>query len=843
MQWSNYQLSIFEAVEKTEDSLIVEAVAGCLSGDTIIGVNRGGKSYNCTIEHLTAMMNGARRSGKIFDPSISTCVRSYDPKTGSIRLAAVARAVCSGEKLTSLLVAGDFSIRATQDHKFLTVNGWKPLGELFVGDSILVDGGKGYLKDGEKQSKPLYKYVYRMDSHPFRSVTHNRGVAYYRVPEHRLVIEAALNDVEFEIFVEDIRAGNLQDYEFLDPKIVEVHHRDENSQHNEIDNLVVLSIEEHRKHHAKNGGWQHVQAFATSRRITHIGTHQTETTYDLTMEDSEQPNFLANGIVVHNSGKTTTIVEAINHVNPTKTVAFCAFNKSIAEELKRRITAPNARAMTLHSVGYAAWRKFLGRDSFGCKVSSTKTQSIVKSELSDDERWKYGGQMSKLIGIAKGQGVVPKKKDEHVYVEGYDSLKGLVEDDDELWEEMIDFYRLDRDECSIELSREVLLSSIALSREDVDYDDMLYMPVISNAQFEKFDVVFLDEAQDVNSIQVEIVSRMLKPDSRVIAVGDRHQAIYGFRGALSESMSFISDRFRCRSLPLSVSYRCPRNIVKKAQEFVQHIQPHEDAPEGLVFHTVAFWNMKDFRPNDAILCRVAKPLVFLAFDLIRNKISCRVLGRDIGQGLVKLVRKMKVRDIAGLEIRLQAWRTKEIIRAKGDEDKIAAIEDKLATLNVFIDELAPTDTVDTLIANIEALFSDEGTSGTRLTLATVHKSKGLEWDRVFVLDAHMYMPSKWAKSGWQRQQETNLCYVAATRARRELYYISSEAIIEKELEKCEPIVEMPQLPKEALEAEAKMIEEVQKLSGLSPSPPSEELTQTPATTTAGSAPKDSDSET
>jgi superfamily I DNA/RNA helicase len=57
-----------------------------------------------------------------------------------------------------------------------------------------------------------------------------------------------------------------------------------------------------------------------------------------------------------------------------------------------------------------------------------------------------------------------------------------------------------------------------------------------------------------------------------------------------------------------------------------------------------------------------------------------------------------------------------------------------------------------------------------LTLCTVHKAKGLEWNRVYILDEFL-MPSKYARQAWQQQQETNLQYVAVTRAKQELKFI------------------------------------------------------------------------
>ena len=466
------------------------------------------------------------------------------------------------------------------------------------------------------------------------------------------------------------------------------------------------------------------------------------------------------------SGKTSTIVEAIKHVPTTQTIAFLAFNKSIADVLKQKVTSPNARCMTLHSAGFSAWRKYLGGSSWSCKVDSGKTRGIFQ-QFDIEDRVRYGAEIVKLVSIAKGQGIVPRERAEE--------FKGLVEDDDQVWEDMIDFYDLDRDGCSIEVAREVLSLSIDAAPGLIDFDDQLYCPIITGAPFDKYDVIFLDESQDINGIQAEIVDRMRKTTSRVIAVGDSRQSIYGFRGCLSNSMGLLKERFGCHSLPLSISYRCPKAIVKKAQEYVSHIQSHESAVEGLVKEDVGSWPLKQFLPTDAILCRNTRPLIEVAFLLIRNKVSCRVLGRDIGQGLVKLVKKMKAFNVLDLTKKLANYRSKEAQKliAQGKEDRLASLDDKLETLAVFMEEVGIDAPVSELISAIEALFSDDSMG--RLTLSTIHKSKGLQWPRVFILDPFL-MPSKWARQQWQKEQERNVTYVAITRAMSELYFITSSVL-------------------------------------------------------------------
>jgi superfamily I DNA/RNA helicase len=117
------------------------------------------------------------------------------------------------------------------------------------------------------------------------------------------------------------------------------------------------------------------------------------------------------------------------------------------------------------------------------------------------------------------------------------------------------------------------------------------------------------------------------------------------------------------------------------------------------------------------------------------------------------------------------------------------LEDRLATIGIFIEDLrdqrdrrggSMEPSIASLIQSIEAMFRERGPEG-MVTLATVHKAKGLEWQRVFILDASKFMPVPWGRGGgWEGRQERNLMYVAATRAARELRYIGSWIITGEE---------------------------------------------------------------
>lgn len=199
------------------------------------------------------------------------------------------------------------------------------------------------------------------------------------------------------------------------------------------------------------------------------------------------------------------------------------------------------------------------------------------------------------------------------------------------------------------------------------------------------------------------------------------------------------------------------------------IQSSPTAPEGSVLFLPSY-DPATFQPTAAILCRNTAPLVSFAFSLIQRRIGCRVLGREIGQGLNLLIDKLHAKDLEQLQTKLEMYEmreTQKFIR-KGDEQSADAVRDRVSCISLF---LSQAESITLLKSAIASLFDD--TAKGLLTLSTVHKSKGLEWQDVFILDFDKYMPSPYAKQAWQRKQEENLIYVAITRAKLNLYYIES----------------------------------------------------------------------
>ena len=151
-------------------------------------------------------------------------------------------------------------------------------------------------------------------------------------------------------------------------------------------------------------------------------------------------------------------------------------------------------------------------------------------------------------------------------------------------------------------------------RRVIDFDDMLLFTLLYKSQFKKYDFVFIDEAQDTNGVQRTILKKLLKPQGRLIAVGDPYQAIYGFRGADSSAMDMIVDEFGAKVLPLSISYRCAKSVVEEANKYMPDIKAFEGSPNGSVEYLDRY-ELDTFSSEDAILCRNTAPLIKMAYSL------------------------------------------------------------------------------------------------------------------------------------------------------------------------------------------------------------------------------------
>lgn len=465
-------------------------------------------------------------------------------------------------------------------------------------------------------------------------------------------------------------------------------------------------------------------------------------------------------LAVAGSGKTTTLLNAASMMDGY--VSLAAYNKKIAMEITAKIKkaglSRNIQAGTFHSFGFRNWRRVAPK----VEVDGKKVKNLMGKARVPDALTEF---CNKLVSMAKQHavGVLCEVSDYRVWLElvdHYDIIDLLTTDDPHAVQDGVGY------------AQALLKLSVDQDADYVDYDDMIYAPLVHGVSVWQSDWLLVDEAQDTNPARLALAKRMLRPGGRAIFVGDPQQAIYGFAGARNDSLDTIRKDFNCTELPLTVTYRCPKSVVQLARTWVRHITAHDSAPEGTVAHlTGAQFDQlpaEQFTTDAAMLCRNTAPLVDTAYRLIRRGIACHVEGKAIGAGLIKLLSRWKTNDLEALYTAMDTYRQRELAKflIKGQEQKAEALSDKIETLRVLAEALPEGSTVSDLRQQIRNIFGDtpEDQPAESFTLSTVHKSKGREWKTVYLLDRMALMPSKYARQDWQIEQEYNLIYVAVTRS-------------------------------------------------------------------------------
>jgi superfamily I DNA/RNA helicase len=471
---------------------------------------------------------------------------------------------------------------------------------------------------------------------------------------------------------------------------------------------------------------------------------------------------------VAGSGKTTTLVELLKRVSGSAIVL--AFNKKIQTEMDIKLKKNNliAEASTVHALCFSAYRKANPR----VKLENRKVRMILENNLSEDDFGLYSGVATKLVALAKDDGA---------------GIFWPISDVSE-WQRLMVHHDLELEaeanlERAIEISQKTLEVN-NLEKDTIDFSDMVYLTILRGYTLPKYNWVLVDECQDLSRLRQAVCKALDNGTTRYIFVGDRGQAIYGYTGADATALDNLIADYKATELPLSVSYRCATSVIKHAQTFYPPIEAAPEAEAGSV--TELAYNLLSENPQslnlsyrDAILCRTNAPLLRTAFSLIKKGVACRIEGRDIAQGLINVIGKWKVKTLDALENRLSDYLARETQKAvtKGNEGLAGVITDKVDCIRACMEKCyAEGKTrVDDLKSLIDSMFSNADDKTTRrdlLTLCSVHKSKGLEWERVFLLGRQDFMPSKWAKKDWMKVQETNLIYVAITRAKRDLVEVT-----------------------------------------------------------------------
>lgn len=309
-----------------------------------------------------------------------------------------------------------------------------------------------------------------------------------------------------------------------------------------------------------------------------------------------------------------------------------------------------------------------------------------------------------------------------------------------------------------------------------DLTDLIYLPVYKSLNGNlshdfKFDLIIVDECQDLSRCQLELIKLCAHKDTRYLFVGDPRQAIYGFAGADCDSFEKIKTNLNCHYYPLSVNYRCPKSVLDLARKYCPEIEPCEKAPIGSVEEVKSKDIPSLVSPGDMVLSRLTAPLITYAIQSIKLKKAATVKGRDIGSSLCDLIKSIaeikgfSYSDFINFSDQYFGAKLEKLKDVQDSESKTTILQDQKEAIESCYQEFIEATNVKELCDSINSIFDNEGAT---ILFQTIHKAKGSEKNRVFIVD-YDKVPLRHPKmTSDQSKQEDNLIYVALTRCKFEL---------------------------------------------------------------------------
>jgi superfamily I DNA/RNA helicase len=298
----------------------------------------------------------------------------------------------------------------------------------------------------------------------------------------------------------------------------------------------------------------------------------------------------------------------------------------------------------------------------------------------------------------------------------------------------------------------------------IDFTDMLDKFLDKGNVKDKFDVIFIDEAQDLSLIQWKMISK-IEEDNQcdVWVAGDDDQAIFGWAGA--DVDSFID--WKAEEIPLQQSKRVPSEIQIKALKIIDRVQDNrlskdyfskKETGEILVrFKLSAI----DMTKGDWLILARTNPLL----KPIPRFLKSQGLFFETAQG--NSLGKTLFEDVGYWNQMRKGEKVPEIQEQRVLE-RMSKRDNTLEWYDAF-DQVVPStkDYLRSMLANGEDLSKKP-----RIKVSTIHGAKGGEATNVVLFLNQTINTMKAAKKSVTKQdEEYRVWYVAVTRTMQKLYLI------------------------------------------------------------------------
>jgi len=276
---------------------------------------------------------------------------------------------------------------------------------------------------------------------------------------------------------------------------------------------------------------------------------------------------------------------------------------------------------------------------------------------------------------------------------------------------------------------------------DLTHDAYLKMYQLSKPDLSKYDIILIDEAQDLSAVMIDIINQQDKPTK--IFVGDINQQIYAFRGTVN-IFNNIKTRYK-----LTQSFRFGQKIADVANIILEQKKSKEKLKgfanvDSEVFSDSSFENIQKthiFRTNTALFLK--------AVELIESGKEVYIIGAE--------------NIFSRLENALNLYENKPIVKDKYMETfknfyelkGVSSIIPEFKFIVKLIESFGPS------LRDYIKEFKKASYKNAEHVLVTAHKSKGLEF--LYTKIENDFIPIQNASI-----EELNLLYVAVTRA---TYYL------------------------------------------------------------------------
>lgn len=454
------------------------------------------------------------------------------------------------------------------------------------------------------------------------------------------------------------------------------------------------------------------------------------------------------------SAKTFTSIAGLNAAK-VPSALYAIFNKKNQIEAEGKIKNSSVAVRTLHSLGYG----YILSNWKGVRGDSWTERNRVKA-IAPDAPAMVLFQTSKLVSLVKNLFVMPTLKDI--------TETAKLRDIDCGQKHTSEGWTIDK---MAEIVEKVIQVSLEYPKDKkISFDDMVFLPVAKGWVKKQYDLVTIDECQDMNLLQLTMAIASCNDGGRVCLVGDDMQSMYNFRGACSNGMEKFKQELCAKELTLTTSYRCPRKIIALAQALVPDIKSAPGAIEGQVEQINLDKALGEAKVGNAFLSRTNAPLMKNCLALIRKGVAAYVEGRDVATTLLNIVNQLQANTIGGFVDNIQRWQDAQAAKATGifANQKLDLIADQAETLKVIAESCIEFADIE---KKINSLFQDSAfVRVPSVVFSTVHRGKGLEWPKVFILSGTFKSRRKTTPE--EAKEERNIYYVALTRAKECLCLVS-----------------------------------------------------------------------